>query len=323
MPYVNTIILIAVLGIILFEYRIKKVGQIILYETGGKVKYRKSRLYPRHFSLVIANNTHTISSQVEAEAKGKLGINIRFSVTIAPSLSNIDQLIRIGGWVPNVLGESARELNLILQGYIRQYTEKLAAEEISSESLADFLNSKIISRKDELGVEIISLVIQSVETADLKIAEAIRQKESARILEETEKTNQTVRINTAELKQKANEKIAVFEHELKLKQLKIQEEVQSKEADLAHQKLREELKMERSRLEVEKEEIALLEKNPELLLLSPQVARLAEASQDLRNAKTVVSIGDGGNGSQLMNVYRNFISSLVSASRQDSQEKSS
>ena len=188
---------------------------------------------------------------------------------------------------------------------------------------SDFLNSKIISRKDELGVEIISLVIQSVETADLKIAEAIRQKESARILEETEKTNQTVRINTAELKQKANEKIAVFEHELKLKQLKIQEEVQSKEADLAHQKLREELKMERSRLEVEKEEIALLEKNPELLLVSPQVARLAEASQDLRNAKTVVSIGDGGNGSQLMNVYRNFISSLVSASRQDSQEKSS
>ena len=44
------------------------------------------------------------------------------------------------------------------------------------------------------------------------------------------------------------------------------------------------------RLAYEKEELEVLKSSPELLMLTPQVARLAEASQNLKNARTVISL---------------------------------
>ncbi len=43
------------------------------------------------------------------------------------------------------------------------------------------------------------------------------------------------------------------------------------------------------RLAFEKEELEVLKSSPELLMLTPQAARLAEASQNLKNARTVIS----------------------------------
>ena len=43
-------------------------------------------------------------------------------------------------------------------------------------------------------------------------------------------------------------------------------------------------------LEMDREEVELVAENPQLLVLTPQMARLAEASQSLRNARTVVSL---------------------------------
>jgi len=55
-------------------------------------------------------------------------------------------------------------------------------------------------------------------------------------------------------------------------------------------RVREELERREMQLEMDRQEVELVAQNPELLILTPQVARLAEASQSLRNARTVVSL---------------------------------
>lgn len=308
-----TIAIIAAVIIILLavEYRIKKPGQIILYESNGLVKYRKSNFYPKHFSLVIPNTTYTLTSSVEPEAKGKIGLMVKYSASVTPSLKNISKLIRIGGWGKDVLNDAAKELDVILQGIVKEYTEKYDIEEIKSERIANYLREKVKETEVQLGLEIISLTIQSVEPADRKIAEAIRQKEASRILEETEKNNQKTRIQTAQMKLKADEEIIKYEHELALKKIQLKEVEEDKEASLALKKLNEQVKRDKIKLEIEKEELNMFKNNPELLLLTPQVARLAEASQNLKNARTIVSLGDFESSSQLVDLFKNLLSGLL------------
>lgn len=306
------VIIIAVLIILIaVEYRIKKPGQIILYESNGLVKYRKSRFYPKHFSLAIPNTTYTLTSSVEPEAKGKIGLIVKYSASVVPSLENISKLIRVGGWGKDVLNDAAKELDVIIQGKVKEYTEKIDIEDIHSEDIANYLREKIKETGFQFGLEIISLTIQSVEPADKKIAEAIRQKESSRILEETEKNNQKVRIQTAQIKLKADEEILKYEHDLELKKIQLKEIQEEKEAMLALKKLNEQVKRDKIKLEIEKEELNMFKNNPELLLLTPQVTRLAEASQNLKNARTIVSLGDFENGSQLVDVIKNFLGNLL------------
>ncbi len=312
---IGFVIIAAVIIILLaVEYRIKKPGQIILYESNGLVKYRKSNFYPKHFSLVIPNTTYTLTSSVEPEVKGKIGLIVKFSVSVTPSLKNISKLIRIGGWGKDVLNDAAKELDVILQGFVKEYTERFDIEEIKSEGIANYLRDKVKETELQLGLEIISLTIQSVEPADKKIAEAIRQKEASRILEETEKNNQKVRIQTAQIKLKADEEILSYEHQLALKKIQLKEIEEDKEASLALKKLNEQVKRDKIKLEIEKEEMSMFKNNPELLLLTPQVARLAEASQNLKNARTIVSLGDFESGSQLVEMLKNFLGGLLQLS---------
>lgn len=63
---------------------------------------------------------------------------------------------------------------------------------------------------------------------------------------------------------------------------------------------------------VDKAETELLKNNPELILLTPQAARLAEASQSLRNARTVVSLSpnDLTEGSAIAGLLQALIQKL-------------
>ncbi len=63
------------------------------------------------------------------------------------------------------------------------------------------------------------------------------------------------------------------------------------------------------RLAFENEELEVLRKSPELLMLTPQAARLAEASQSLRNAKTVISLTpqELTNGAGLFTLMRKLL----------------
>jgi len=53
-------------------------------------------------------------------------------------------------------------------------------------------------------------------------------------------------------------------------------------------RIEDELSKKRLQLAVDNEELSMLKNNPELLMLTPQAARLAEASQSLKNAKTML-----------------------------------
>lgn len=315
------IIILVLIVLILAEYRIKKPGQVVLYESNGLVRYRKSKFYPQHFSLALSNTTYTVSSSVEPEAKGKIPLVVKFTVTVTPSLANIAKLIHVGGWGQDALNEASKELDIILQGKVKEYTEKFEIGDISSEGIANYLREQTKGVDSQLGLEIISLTIMSVEPADKKIAEAIRQKEASKIFEETEKTSQQVRINAAQMKLKADEEILKYEHELELKKLQMKEIEEDKEAVIALKKLNEQVKRDKIKLEIEKEEMNMFKNNPELLLLTPQVARLAEASQNLKNARTVVSLGDFENSSQLVEVLKNFVGGLLPNSSTKSKEK--
>jgi len=206
----------------------------------------------------------------------------------------------------------------MLQGIVKEYTERFDIENIKSEAVAGYLSEKTRDINKQLGLEIISLTIQSVEPADKRITEAIRQKEASRILEETEKNNQQVRVQTAQMKLKADEEIIRYEHELEMKKLQIREAEEEKEAALSLKKLNEQIKRDKMRLQVEKDEVSMFKDNPELLLLTPQVAKLAEASQNLKNARTIVSLGDIESGSQIADLIKNFLGGLLKTNSNNS-----
>jgi len=283
-------ILVVLAAVILFEYRIRRPDQIVLYESRGVVKSRKARFYPRHFSLSIPAHVHSSILEISVEAQGKLGAMVRMDVSVAASPDHLQQLIRAGGWQIDAVDRALDELKLMVQSLVRRYAEKYEMEELTTEQLSTYLQDQIGSEVDQLGLEIISINVQTVEPVDEEIANAMRKRESARILEQTEQINQRARVSASRARVEADEDIAVSEHNLELKRLELQETEEEQEAALARQRTSEELERRRMQLDVDREEIDMLRKNPELLVLNPQVARLAEASQSLKNARTVVSL---------------------------------
>jgi hypothetical protein len=76
-----------------------------------------------------------------------------------------------------------------------------------------------------------------------------------------------------------------MESELELKKLQIKNNELIKEAELAQKRTEEELKRKHMQLEYESKELELLKILSRMLILTPQAARLAEASQSLKKKK--------------------------------------
>ncbi len=320
-------VIIAVLALLIlylvYEYRLKRPDQVVLFELHGTIGLRKGKFYPRHFSLVLPRSVHSSQITVDATAKGNLEIKVRLTMSVALSAENLDTLIKVGGWNKSAAEAASNELESVVHSFVREFTEKYEIEELSSEKIYNFLDEKIrISRKD-FGLEVISIAVQSIEILDTRIAEAIRQQESARILEQTEELSQKGRIAAAKWKFQADEQIALLGNQLELKKYELKKAEVEKEAEISKKRVEEELKRKNLQLEYERKELELLKNNPELLILTPQAARLAEASQTLRNAKTVVSLSpkDMPLGSELASALQNLLGSTLSAGARKSKEK--
>ncbi|MEW5844246.1 MAG: hypothetical protein AB1775_13380 [Bacteroidota bacterium] len=298
---------------VFYEYRLRKPDQLVLSESNGKIVERKGRFYPRHFSLALPNTTQSSQLNIESSAKGNLDIKIKLSVTVAASMQNISSLIKVGGWNTNAVTKSAKELETVIHSLIKEFTEKYEIEELSSEKIYNYLHEKVNVSKEMFGLEIISLTVQSFEALDSKISDALRQQESARILEQTEALNQKARITASRAKLKADEQIALMENELDLKKLQLKKSELEQESALAQRRVEDELNRKKMQLEFDKKELELLKNNPELLMLTPQAARLAEASQSLKNARTIVSLSpnDLQQGSDLVEMFKNFLKNTV------------
>jgi hypothetical protein len=302
---------------VLYEYRFRKSDFFILYEDKSGLALRKGRLYPRHFSLPIRRTTHSLQLTVDASAKGNLEIRVKLGVTVAASADNLGALIRVGGWNADAVARAAKDLEALLHSYVKGYTEQYGIENLSLEKIHDHLTSKIPATKSALGLEVISLSILSFEPVNTQISEALRQQEHARILEQTESLNQQARVAAAKAKLKADEEIALLENELELKKYNLKKSQLEREATLADLRVDGELKQSRKKLEFDKEELDVLKSSPELLMLTPQAARLAEASQGLKNARTIVSLSpqDLSQGSDLLGTLQRILLNAIESYR--------
>lgn len=293
----------------LFEYRIRQPDVIVLYESKGEIRVRRGLLYPRHFSLPLKRTTCPLQLTIEAAAVGNLGVRIKLVGSAAPSVEHIQALVRVGGWDSEAVAHAVDQVRIVLQGLVKEYTERSAIQGISSPAILNHLNEHLGLIEEKFGVELISLAVQSLEPTDPKIADALSQQEEARLLEQTEQLKHQASVVAAKAKYRADEEIAEMEHALELKRAELKKIQFESEAELARRRIEDELARSRLRLAFEKEELEVLLSSPELLMLTPQAARLAEASQSLKNARTVISLTpqELANGSALFNMFRNLL----------------
>jgi hypothetical protein len=317
------ILVLVFLFVFFLEYRQRKPDQLVLFESHGKIIIRTARYYPKHFSIALPKTTYSAQMNIEASAKGNLDIKVKLAVSVAAALDHIPELIRVGGWSNIAVTKAEKELETIIHSIVKEYTERYEIEELSSAKIYDYLIQKIKISKNTLGLDIISLTVQSFEALDSKIAEAMRQQESARIMEQTEILNQHARIHAAKAKLKADEEIALLENNLELKRYDLKKTILEKESSLAQKRVEDELSRKRLQLAVDNEELLMLKNSPELLMLTPQAARLAEASQSLKNAKTIVTLSpnDISKGSELISMFQQFLQTAVSGSKKPEEIK--
>ncbi len=306
-----------VLAFLLYEYRFRKPDQIVVFEKGDGLGVRRMRLYPRHLSLAIPRTTYSFVQSIDASARGNLDIRVKLAVTVAASLENLAVLVRVGGWSADAVVKAAKELEIVLLGYIKEHTERHEIEELSSESIREYLVQRLGECRRALGLEIIALTIASFEPVNTQIAEAMRQQEHARILDQAEKVGQQARIAAAKARLKADEEIAIMESELELKKSDLKRTQLEKEWELNASRADQEMRLKGMQLEFEEKELRMLKESPELLLLTPQAARLAEASQSLKNARTIVSLSpsDVAQGSELIGMFQSLMKNAVEAFR--------
>lgn len=311
------VLLLLVILVLVVEYRIRQPDVLVLYEKKGQLSIRKGLIYPRHFSLPLRRTTHPIQLNVQATAAGNLGVNVKLAGAFVPAMEHLQTLIRVGGWNSDVLIRASEGACILLEALVKQYTERSEIHMLSSAGIVEFLSEHSRELEDKFGVELISLVVQSVEAKDVEIADALRQQEQARLLEQTEHLNNQARVAAAKAKFQADEEIAEMDHTLELKKAELEKILLEYESAIAQQRVEDELKRSRLRLAFEKEELEILKNNPELLVLTPQAARLAEASQGLKNARTVISLTpqDLAHGSDLLTLFQEFLQKALDAKK--------
>jgi hypothetical protein len=315
-------ILILVALAFLFEYRIRQPDVLVLHESNGDIRMRQALVYPRHFSLALKRTTCPIQLNIEATAAGNLGVGVKLVGAVAPSLEHLQALIRVGGWNSEVVARAADEAKTLLETLVKEHTESCEIHALSSSGLLVYLNERSTQFSEKYGVELISLAVQSLEPTDPDIADALRQQEQARLLEQTERLNHLARVAAARAKYQADEDIAEMEHALELKKAGLNKALLEEEAALAQRRLKDELERNRLRLAFEREELEMLKNNPELLVLTPQAARLAEASQSLKNARTVISLTPSElvHGSELLGMFQSLLQKALEARNASDQQ---
>lgn len=314
---IGIVIVAAAIILAFFEYRIRQPDFLVLHETRAGIDLRRGLIYPRHFSLALERTTCPIQLTVDATAAGNLGVRVKLVGSVAPSLEHVSSLIRVGGWNREAVLRATDEVQVLLQGLVKEYTERSGISTLSSANILNYLNEHSAAIQERFGVELISLAIQSLDPIDPEIADALRQQEQARLLEQTEHLNQQARVAAARAKSQADEEIAQMEHALDLKKAELKQLLLEKESALSKQSLADELARNRMRLAFETEELETLKNSPELLMLTPQAARLAEASQNLKNARTVISLTpqDAAHGSELLNLFQELLQKALEAKK--------
>ncbi|MBN1349506.1 hypothetical protein JXJ21_08865 [candidate division KSB1 bacterium] len=307
-------ILIIFIGFAIWFFERKQPAQLVLIERKGEVSVWKRAFYPKPLCLVLPATVRSVATEVKTQAKGKIDAAVKLVVTFYADPENIAHLIRIGGWSKEAPGKVEKELAGTLQGIVGEIVEPLEITEITRETIAKKVKARLDTISQNFGIQITAVTVTSAEALEPKIVEAIRQREEARILEETEKSVQTSRIARAEMKASADQKIAEAEHHTAMKNYSLRKIQEEEAAILAKAAVAQQTERRQMELEIEKHEVEILAQNPSLLLLAPQLTRLTEASQQLKNAETVITLS-----SDLLNKLPAPIQQILSAMKTDSK----
>jgi hypothetical protein len=132
--------LIIVIGVavILFEFRVHQPDVLVLHESKGRIGVRRGVLYPRHFSLPLKRTTCPIQVTTEANAAGNIGVRVKLIGSIAPSIDHLQSLVRAGGWNSEAVARVADEAQVLLQGLVKEYTERADIHELSSAGILNY-----------------------------------------------------------------------------------------------------------------------------------------------------------------------------------------
>ncbi len=270
--------------------KVRRPDQLLLVEKHGKVQPYLKRWYFSKSVLALPATVKTLSTEVKTQARGKIDVVIKLSVSFFPNPERAENLVRVGGWSSAAVDRVAQELSGTVQGLVGELVEPLDITQVTREKLSHMLSQRLQDMSSNFGIAVTSVVVSEAEASDKKIADAIRKQEEARIQEETEKSNQQSRIATEKLRLAADDEITRMKHEMEIEHLKLREIEELKSAELEQKLLEKETEKKRLSLEVEQEEADLLSKHPELIMLTPQLTRLVEASQQLKSARTVISL---------------------------------
>ena len=71
MEYLLVLVAIVLAGVV-YEYRLRKPDQTVVWGRRDGVGVRTGVAYPRHFSLAIRKTTHAFTQMIDASAKGNL-----------------------------------------------------------------------------------------------------------------------------------------------------------------------------------------------------------------------------------------------------------
>lgn len=283
-------ILLAAMVVLYFLFDRKRPDQLILIEKRGKVTIWTRAFYPKYLCLSLPYTTRSVTTEVKTQARGKIDAIIKLTASFYPDADHIENLIHIGGWSSDALGRIERELAGTVQSTVGEIIEPLNIAEMTREYIAKTIKTRLNAIAPNIGVIITGITVLSAEASDSKIAEAIQKTEIAHIQEEAEKTVQASRMAQADLKARADQAILDSEHDTAMKKLALRKIEEAAAAVLAKAALEQQVERRSIELKIEKAEVELLANNPALLLLSPQLTRLTEASQQLKNAETVVTL---------------------------------
>jgi purine-nucleoside phosphorylase len=276
-------------GALFFLFQRKRPDQLILLEKKGKVVEWTRSFYPKRICLSLSNTVHSFTAEVRTMGRGKIEVLIKVSVSFHTNPAKLENLIRVGGWSTAALKNVEKEITNAVPGIVGSVVENLEITEMQREAIARNLLEKLERLAENSGVQISTVTVISADPVDAKITEAIKKLEEARLQEIAERTLQTSRTLQAELKAQADQRIAQAEHEVAMKKLALQKIREAEAAELALATVKQQNERRKLELEIEKKEVEIFTQNPALLLLAPQLTRLTEASQQLKNAETVVS----------------------------------
>lgn len=281
--------LLLMLGLLFFFFQRKQPDQLVLIEKKGQVVQWTRPFFPKRICLSLPNTVHSFTTEIKTLDIGKIEALIKLSVSFYADPENLTNLIRTGGWTPDALKNIEKELAGTVQGIVGSVVENLAVTELKREIIAQSISEKLSRNAANAGVRISSVTVISADPVDSMITEAIKKQEEARIQENAERTLQASRTLQAELKAEADQKIAQAEHDVAMKKLALQKIREAGAAELARAAVEQSNERRKLELEIEKKEVEIIAQNPALLLLAPQLTRLTEASQQLKNAETVIN----------------------------------